>query len=265
MKITNTHFILGTILFVVIMISLTTSCCDFMPYSRPRGALGMSVYEGMEDEEDKEKKDKMMEGLDGEEDEEKMKEGLEGEDEKMKKLFEDEKMKKLFEDAKKKEDGEENKKKTKEGLEGEEEEKKEGFTNGKKSTEGFGSAFGNFGANPNNVMGGGNMGSGGVMGGADTGNSGGLGGGSGRGWGGGSGRGWGRGGGGGWGRGGGGGGGGGEFVAVQGVETSGQLYVQQNRGIRRPRQFETMTNQTEPSPMSALSQSVFGSSVPWSK
>ena len=193
-----------------------------------------------------------------------MKEGLEGEDEKMKKLFEDEKMNKLFEDAKKKEDGEGNNKKTKEGLEGEEEEKKEGFTNGKKSKEGFGSVFGNFGANPNNVMGGGNMGSGGVMGGADTGNSGGLGGGSGRGWGGGLGGGGGRG---GWGN------GGGEFVAVSGMSTTGVstaqnslLTIQQPRGVRpQPGNFETMTNQTEPSPMSALSQSVFGSSVPWSK
>ncbi len=48
------------------MISITTSCCDFMPYSRTRGSLGMSVYEGME------KKEK--EGLDGEEEDEKKKE-----------------------------------------------------------------------------------------------------------------------------------------------------------------------------------------------
>lgn len=237
MKITNTHFILGTILFVVIMISLTTSCCDFMPYSRQRGSLGMSVYEGMDGEGDEEEKKKTQEGLEG--DEEEKKEGMEGDEEKMKKLLEDEKMKKLFEDANKKEGGEGDKKKTKEGLEGEEEEKKEGF----------GNAFG-WNRNKNRAFDRGAEGSKSAFGGADTGNSGSLGGG--RSWGGG-GRSW--------------GGGGGEFVAVQGLDTSGQtdnlLSIQRRRGFRKPGQFETMTNQTEPSPMSALAQSVFGSSVPW--
>jgi hypothetical protein len=67
----------------------------------------------------------------------------------------------------------------------------------------------------------------------------------------------------------GGSGGSGIPVAVKDMRTSGQptqLSIhQQLRGIRRPMQFETMTNNTEPSPMSALTQSVFGSSVAWSK
>ena len=231
MKITNTHFILGTILFVVIMISLTTSCCDFMPYSRQRGSLGMSVYEGMDGEGDDEEKKKTQEGLEGDEeekkegmegDEEEKKEGMEGDEEKMKKLFEEEKMKKLFEDEKM------NKKK--EGGEGYKKDKKEGFTN----------AFG-WHRNKNRAFDSGAEGSKSALGGADTGNSGSLG--SGRSW----------------------GGGGGEFVAVQGLDTSGKLYVEQNRGFRKPGKFETVTNQTEPSPMSALAQSVFGSSVPWTK
>ncbi len=79
MNITNTHFILGTILFVVIMISLTTSCCDFAPYTQSRSSLGMSIYEGLEnedeeegmkneDEDEKTKEDKKTkEGLDDEE------------------------------------------------------------------------------------------------------------------------------------------------------------------------------------------------------
>jgi len=210
MKITNTHFILGTILFVVIMISLTTSCCDFMPYSRPRGSLGMSVYEGM--------KEKTKEGLDGDEDEEKTKEGL---------------------------DGEEDEEKTKEGLDGDEDEAKEGFGN---------RSFGNFGVNSNNALGGGSMGSKSVFGGGDIANSGGLGGGGGIGLGFRSGN---------------------NYGNVQGIKTSGQpdaqnnipIIQQQNRGIRKPGSFENMTNKntTEPSPMSALTQSVFGSSMSWSK
>jgi hypothetical protein len=76
MKLTDTHFILGTILFVVIMISLTTSCCDFAPYARSRSSLGMSVYEGMDekegmdDEEEEGMADKTKEGVDGDDDEE---------------------------------------------------------------------------------------------------------------------------------------------------------------------------------------------------
>ena len=81
MKLTNTHFILGTILFVVIMISITTSCCDFMPYSHKRGSLAMSVYEGMKEEEED---DETKEGATGdkeEEDEEKKEEDEEKKEE----------------------------------------------------------------------------------------------------------------------------------------------------------------------------------------
>ena len=208
MKITNTHFILGTILFVVIMISLTTSCCDFMPYSRQRGSLGMSVYEGMEDEaapgtdanEDKDKPIKtegMEEGAtSGTGADEKKEKTKDSDEDNMKKLFESEIMK-----------------------------KKDGF----KEKEGF--VFGNYGIRSNDTLGGGNMGPGGILGGGDIGNSGSLGGGGGNL----GGRGLGSG---GWGGGGWGGltRGSGEYVTVQGITSSGdKLLSVQQRGIRRPR------------------------------
>jgi hypothetical protein len=219
MKITNTHFILGTILFVVIMISLTTSCCDFMPYSRPRGSLGMSVYEGMKEgatDEDDNETEGMKEGADEDDKEtEGMKEGAdEDETEGMKEGADEDEP----EDKKKEET-------TKEGF---------GFT-GRKGLStlegGDTNAFKRGWSDGNGSWGG---------------------------W-----RGWKR---------------GGEKdvggAAVPGMSTTGVstaqnslLAIQRPRGVRtRPGNFETMTNnQTEPSPMSALAQSVFGSSVAWSK
>jgi hypothetical protein len=155
MKITNTHFILGAILFVVIMISLTTSCCDFMPYSRPRGSLGMSVYEGMEDE--KEKFEGKKEGLEDEKEkfkatQEGMEEGLEDEKEKF------EGKKEGLDDEKEKFKGD------KEGLDDEKEKfkgDKEGLDDEKEKKEGFG----NFGVYSNNSLGGGNTGRGRAFGG----------------------------------------------------------------------------------------------------